>query len=127
MTYSGYRPLFSHRLHFASGALLLIATALLSACSSDYRGKTCAGKVETLSGQPVAMVEGKVIDRFNSFSVTLPEREIDSGPLHSSDRRLYVPSSVTSDGWMAQRVSDQRFTLINAPDDRAITLICPNP
>ncbi|MGE9553703.1 hypothetical protein ACQPT2_21500 [Erwinia amylovora] len=109
--------------------LLLPALAalvmLLSACSSGEKGMPCEGKVQTLSGQPLGNVEGTIVDRFTSFSVTLPDLRLESGPLHSSDRQHYIPSAVNREGWLAQRLSDTRFSVINAPQDKMITFSCP--
>ncbi|WP_249168423.1 hypothetical protein [Erwinia sp. E602] len=107
--------------------LLCAALLLLAGCAGKYQGTTCNGEVTTLSGQPLGTVEGKIIDRVSAFSVTLPDRTLDSGPLWSGDRQLYIPSAVTRDGWLAQRVSDTRFSIINSPQDRAITFTCPGP
>ncbi|ATZ10964.1 hypothetical protein [Erwinia amylovora] len=104
---------------------LLLSALLLSACSSNEQGQMCVGKVETLSGQSLGTLQGRIIDRFSSFSVNLPSLKLDSGPLHSNDRQLYIPMAVTEDGWLTQRISDHRFALINAPKDQAITLTCP--
>ncbi|WP_455811778.1 hypothetical protein [Pseudomonas graminis] len=103
-------------------ALLVL---LLAACSSDYKGQACPGEIQTLSGQPQGIVQAMIIDRFSSFSVELPDFKLDSGPLQSSDRQLYIPSATTPDGWLAQRISDHRFAIINAPKDQAITFTCP--
>ncbi|MCQ4094484.1 hypothetical protein [Erwinia persicina] len=104
-----------------ASALLL----LLNGCSSGYQGRECSGDIQTLSGQPRGSVQAMIIDRFNSFSVALPDRQLDSGPLLSSDRQRYIPSATTADGWLAQRISDHRFAVINAPTDQAITFTCP--
>lgn len=98
---------------------------LLAACSSDYKGQSCPGEIQTLSGQPKGVTQAMIIDRFSSFSVELPDLRLDSGPLLSSDRQLYIPSATTPDGWLAQRISDHRFAIINAPQDQAITFTCP--
>lgn len=105
--------------------LLAIVTLLLCACSSDQRGEKCIGEVKTLSGQPLGTLRGSVIDRYNSFTVFMPPLKLDSGPLHSNDPQRYVPSAVTRDGWLAQRISSRRFSIINAPGDQAITFLCP--
>lgn len=120
MQSSGTRQISSLRF-----PLPLALALLLSACSSDYQGETCPATVSTLSGQSLGTTEGKVIDRFSSFSVTLPDLQVESGALLSSDRQLYVPSATTPDGWLAQRISEHRFSIINAPKDRNITFTCP--
>ena len=98
---------------------------LLAACSSDYKGQSCPGEIQTLTGQPQGATQAMIIDRFSSFSVELPDLRLDSGPLQSNDRQLYIPSATTPDGWLAQRISDHRFAIINAPKDQAITFTCP--
>ena len=98
---------------------------LISACSSDYRGVECPGEIKTLTGQPLGNTSALIIDRYNSFTVTMPEAKIESGMLHSADRTQYIPSAVTREGWLAQRVSDKKFTIIDSRQDRWITYICP--
>lgn len=110
-----------------SRALPLLMLLLLTACSSGYQGRECSGEIQTLSGQPRGTTQGMIVDRFSSFSVTLPDMQLDSGPLYSSDRRTYIPSATTQNGWLAQRLSDRRFTIVNAPRDEAITFTCPVP
>lgn len=121
------RWLLPHRLFRPAVYRILLASAplILAACSSDFQGHPCSGEIKTLSGQPVATTQGMIIDRVNSFSVTLPDLTLDSGPLMSSDRQLYIPSATTRDGWLAQRISDHRFAIINAPKDQAMTFTCP--
>ena len=130
MAFSGSRlsrpPLFAAR----SAVITVLSAALLvtlTGCAGKYQGMTCNGEVSTLSGQPLGTAEGKIIDRVSAFSVTLPDRTLDSGPLWSSDRQLYIPSAVTRDGWLAQRVSDRRFSIINSPQDRVMNFSCPAP
>lgn len=109
------------------GGGILLALMLLSGCSSDNHSMACHGKMETLAGAPLGNVEGRVTDRFTSFRLTLsqPELALESGPLRSSDPRQYIPSAVTKEGWLAQRLSDTRFSVIGAPQDRMIILSCP--
>jgi len=106
--------------------LLVMMTLLLIACSTKEKGMICEGHVQTLSGQPQGKIEGKIIDRFTSFSVTLADQQLESGPLQSADRQQYIPSAVTREGWLAQRLSDNRFSVINAPQDKMITFNCPS-
>ena len=108
-----------------SRALLASMILLLAACSSDYEGQQCSAEIQTLTGEPRGNINGMVIDRFSSFSVALPDLKLDSGPLHSNDHQLYIPSATTPDGWLAQRISDHRFTIINAPKDQVINFTCP--
>ncbi|RWR01871.1 hypothetical protein ED28_09525 [[Pantoea] beijingensis] len=105
-------------------AIILAGSLALVACSSDYRGKECTGKIENLQGQPLGETRAKIIDRFTSFTITSDGGNVDSGPLHSKDRRLYFPSAVTQEGFYAQRLSDQQFGLINAPKNQVIIYTC---
>lgn len=113
-------------LNFLSkNAPVAAAMLLLIACSSGNQGMICQGNVQTLDGRDVSMVEGRIIDRYASFNVTLPKLKLESGLLHSFDRRQYVPSAVTKEGWLAMRLSDTRFMVVNAPEDKLITFNCP--
>ncbi|NDL64920.1 hypothetical protein GRH90_19490 [Enterobacteriales bacterium SAP-6] len=108
------------------GKILLLTGALaIAACSSHYEGKECTGKVRSLAGQPLGTVQALILDKFTSFQVRLPEKEIDSGTLFSADHTKYVPSAVTQEGLLAQRLSDNRFSIINAPQDQWISYTCP--
>ncbi|MFG1175101.1 hypothetical protein AAFN90_16230 [Erwiniaceae bacterium CAU 1747] len=107
--------------------LTAVTVLLLAACSSGYKGMECDGQRQSLEGQPLGSVQGLVIDRFNSFSVTLPGLTLDSGTLQSTNRERYIPSAVTRDGWLAQRISDQQFSIINSPQNQMITFSCPAP
>lgn len=83
-------------------ALLVMMALLLSACSTREKGMLCAGYVQTLSGQPQGKIEGRIVDRFSSFSVILADQRLESGPLQSADRQQYIPSAVTrEDGWLS--------------------------
>lgn len=104
--------------------ILIVGTLVLAGCSSDYQGKQCTGRVESLSGQPLGQTQALVIDRFNSFTVTIAENKIDSGPLKTADRTLYYPSAVTREGLLAQRLSDNSFCLINSPRNQMVTFTC---
>ncbi|WP_158783782.1 hypothetical protein [Pantoea sp. BAV 3049] len=106
--------------------LFMAITLLLSACSSGEKGMTCEGKIQTLTGQPLGNIEGTIVDRFTSFSVASSGLKLESGPLQSSDRQQYIPSAVSREGWLAQRLSDTRFSIINAPQDKMITFSCPS-
>lgn len=107
-----------------AGLTFMVGALVLTGCSSDYQGKECAGRVESLSGQPLGQTRALIIDRFNSFSVTTSETRIDSGPLKTADRTLYYPSAVTREGFLAQRLSDNSFCLINAPNNQMVTYSC---
>ncbi|WP_312042613.1 hypothetical protein [Erwinia sp.] len=111
--------------HLCTIALLIAAPLLLSACSSGNSGMVCEGKVNTLSGQSLGNTEGKIIDRFTSFHVSMDKLKLESGELYSSDPQQYIPSAVTKEGWLAQRLSDTRFSVINSQQDRMITFSCP--
>ncbi|KOC91974.1 hypothetical protein NG42_03705 [Winslowiella iniecta] len=105
--------------------LTVLAGAIaLAGCSSDYQGKECVGKVESLSGQPLGQTQALVIDRFSSFTVTTSQAKIDSGTLRTTDRTLYLPAAVTREGYLAQRLSDNRFCLIDSPNNQMITYTC---
>lgn len=98
---------------------------MISACSSDYKGVECQGEIKSLTGQPLGNTGALIIDRFNSFTVTMPQMNVESGMLHSADRAVYIPSAVTREGFLAQRLSDKKFTLIDAQQNKWITFICP--
>lgn len=72
-------------------------------------------------------VQGRIVDHFNSFSVMLADLTLESGALYSSDHARYIPSAVTRDGWLLQRISDRQFSMINSPQDQMITFSCPAP
>ncbi|WP_437612097.1 hypothetical protein [Erwinia sp. V71] len=103
---------------------IIASVLVLAGCTSDYQGTECTGQVESLSGVPLGQTQALIIDRFNSFSVTTAQGTIHSGTLHSSDRRLYFPSAVTREGYLAQRLSAHRFCLINSPQDQMVTYTC---
>lgn len=115
------------RVHAWWAKRLLLTGMLLaiSACSSHYHGKECQGNVRTLSGQPLGTAQALILDKYTSFQVTLPDKEIDSGMLFTTDRTKYVPSAVTPEGFLAQRLSDNRFSIINAPQNQWISYTCP--
>ncbi|XBS68409.1 hypothetical protein ABK905_16945 [Acerihabitans sp. KWT182] len=98
---------------------------LIAACSSNYRGVECQGEVKSLAGQPVGMTRALIIDRYASFTITTAQGSVESGMLHSADRTQFIPSAVTREGFLAQRVSDKKFTLINSRQDQWITYTCP--
>lgn len=100
--------------------------AVLTACSTGEQGMVCQGNLQTLDGRSLGNLEGKIVDRFTSFSVTLPESVVESGLLHSADRQQYVPSAVTKEGWLAMRLSDTRFMVVHAPQDKVYTFSCPS-
>jgi len=106
-------------------AVLFLACQLLTGCSSGEKGMACEGKMETLSGQALGNTQGRIVDRFTSFRIAMDKLQLESGPLYSSNPQQYIPSAVTREGWLAQRLSDTRFSVINAPQDRMITFSCP--
>ncbi len=110
-----------NRLWISAPAILL----LISGCSSHYRGVQCQGDIKSLAGQPLGATSALIEDRYNSFSVAMPQEKVESGTLQSADRSLYIPSAVTTEGYLAQRVSDKKFTLIDSRKDRWITYTCP--
>ena len=97
---------------------------LLAACSSGPPGVECAGKVASIYGQESAVTHGKVFDLVNAFSVANDDVKVESGPLWSSDRSRYVPAAVTKEGYLAQRLSDRQFRLIDPQLDQMITYTC---
>ncbi|TKI08370.1 hypothetical protein FCN80_04075 [Martelella alba] len=104
----------------------LIATVLLlSACSSTYKGIECRGEIKRLSGQPLGETQALIIDHFSSFTVTTAGQTVNSGMLHSADRTQYIPSAMTREGFLAQRLSDKRFSIVDAAGDRWTTYTCP--
>lgn len=109
-----------------SVVLSLVTLLILAGCSSGKKSMVCEGKVQTLSGQNKGTVSGKIVDLFSSFSVETDDLHLESGPLQSFDRQKYIPSAVTREGWLVQRLSDTRFSIINAPQDMMITFSCPS-
>ncbi|WP_213991041.1 hypothetical protein [Sodalis sp. dw_96] len=100
---------------------------LISGCSSNYRGVECQGEIKSLAGRPLGSTSAMIMDRYNSFTVTMPQEKakVESGMLHSTDRTLYIPSAVTTEGFLAQRVSDKKFAIIDSRQDKWITYTCP--
>ena len=97
---------------------------LLAACSSGPPGIECPGKVATIYGQETAVTRGRVFDLVSSFSVANDDVKVESGPLHSTDRTRYIPAAVTKEGYLAQRISDRQFRLIDPQQDKMITWTC---
>lgn len=97
---------------------------LLAACSSGPQGIECPGKVATIYGQETAVTRGRVFDLVSSFSVANDDVKVESGPLHSTDRTRYIPAAVTKEGYLAQRISDRQFRLIDPQQDKIITWTC---
>lgn len=97
---------------------------LLAACSSGQQGVECPGKVATIYGQETAATRATVFDLVSSFSVADDDVKVESGPLHSTDRTRYIPAAVTKEGYLAQRISDRQFRLIDPQQDKMITWTC---
>lgn len=98
-------------------SLLLLLTA---GCSSP-QGMNCQGKVKTLPGHPIGMISAVIVDNTVAFSVLMPKQRIESGLLHSADSSRYVPSAITKEGYLAQRLSGNRFCIIN-PEKNEYTI-----
>lgn len=96
----------------------------LVACSSGPQGVECPGNVASIYGQENNATRGTVFDLVNSFSVATDDIKVESGPLHSTDRTRYIPAAVTKEGYLAQRLSDRQFRLIDPQQDRMITWTC---
>ena len=97
---------------------------ILVACSSGPQGVECPGKVATLYGQESALTHARIFDLVSSFSIANDEVKVESGPLHSTDRTRYIPAAVTKEGYLAQRISDKQFRLIDPQQDQMITYTC---
>ncbi|PAW36890.1 hypothetical protein CIL06_14745 [Pantoea vagans] len=104
---------------------ILILIAMVTGCSSGPKGVECPGEVSTIYGQSMGQTQGVIFDLVNSFTVTRDNVSVNSGPLQSLDRFRYVPSTVTREGYYAQRLSDKQFRLINPYQDTQITWTCP--
>ena len=78
-------------------------------------------KVATIYGRETAVTRGRVFDLVSSFSVANDDVKVESGPLHSTDRTRYIPAAVTKEGYLAQRISDRQFRLIDPQQDKMIT------
>lgn len=90
-------------------SLLLL---LIAGCSSP-QGMNCLGEVKTLPGHPIGKTSAMIVDNTVAFSVLMPKQRIESGLLHSADSSRYVPSAVTKEGYLAQRLSGNRFCIID--------------
>ncbi|WP_241578213.1 hypothetical protein [Rosenbergiella nectarea] len=98
---------------------------LLSACSHKPYGRLCPGEVSTLSGQVTGQSQAWVFDEIQRFTVTDHGTTMQSGYLHSANRSLYIPSATTSEGFLAQRLSTDRFRIIDPGHDAMVTWTCP--
>lgn len=107
--------------------VMSMAFLAISACTSNSgdKGVACHGEIKSLSGQPIGETNALIIDNVDSFIVAMPAMTIDSGTLYSSDRTQFFPSAVTAQGFLAQRLSNKKFSLVNAPQDQWITYFCP--
>lgn len=86
---------------------------LLTAGYSSPQGMHCQGEVKTLPGHPIGMTSAVIVDNTVAFSVLMSKQRIESGLLHSADSSRYVPSAVTKEGYLAQRLSGNRFCIID--------------
>lgn len=95
-------------------ALLPISVLVLltTGCSSP-QGMQCQGEVKTLPGHPIGITSAVIVDNTVAFSVLMQKQRIESGLLHSADSSRYVPSAVTKEGYLAQRLSASTFCIIN--------------
>ena len=91
---------------------LSLLVLLVTGCSSP-QGMQCEGEVKTLPGHPIGMTSAVIVDNTFAFSVLMPKQRIESGLLHSADSSRYVPSAVTKEGYLAQRLSNNTFCIIN--------------
>ncbi|WP_214235811.1 hypothetical protein [Rosenbergiella gaditana] len=108
------------------GMIYLVPIAfILAGCSHKPYGRSCPGEVSTLSGQVTGHSQAWVFDEIQRFTVTDEGTTVHSGYLHSANRALYVPSATTSEGFLAQRLSTDRFRLIDASQDTMVTWTCP--
>lgn len=106
--------------------MMLVTMVLLTGCAGGEEGLSCQGNVATLEGQPLGSVEGTIVDRFSSFRAEFDDTLIESGALQSRDRQRYIPSAVSENGWLAQRLSDTKFSVVNARVNKMVTFSCPN-
>lgn len=106
--------------------LSLIMALIVVGCSSHSADRTCQGEVASLAGQPLGTSQALITDRVSSFYVKSDQLAVDSGTLQSADRYVYIPASVTQEGFLAQRVSNNIFRLASAQQDRMVTWTCPN-
>lgn len=108
---------------------LLIAALLvvMSGCASRPQGRLCDGEVASLYGKSLGKTNAWIFDQVTHFTISKQSVRIDSGLLSSSDNQRYIPSSVTTQGYYAQRLGNNRFRLINAPQNLMITWTCPAP
>ncbi|MBT0726564.1 hypothetical protein [Rosenbergiella australiborealis] len=108
------------------GVIHLVAVSLfLTGCSHKPYGRLCPGEVSTLNGKVTGHSSAWVFDEIQHFSVTHKSNTVNSGYLKSADPSLYVPSATTAEGFMAQRLSPDRFRLIDAEQNEMVTWNCP--
>ncbi|GAA0468604.1 MULTISPECIES: hypothetical protein [Tatumella] len=107
--------------------LMAAVLVLITGCTSQPRGRLCDGEVSSLYGQNLGRSNAWVFDQVNYFTVSKNAVRINSGPLISADRQLYIPAAVTAEGYYAQRLGDNRFRLINSPQNLMVTWTCPAP
>ncbi|WP_241648777.1 hypothetical protein [Rosenbergiella collisarenosi] len=106
--------------------IYLIPIALsVTGCSHKPYGRLCSGEVSTLTGQVTGHSQAWVFDEIQRFTITKGDTTVHSGYLHSTNPALYVPSTTTKDGFLAQRLSNDRFRLADAHQDSMVTWTCP--
>jgi len=104
---------------------LVPVVLLITGCSHKPYGRLCPGEVSTLSGQVTGHTKAWVFDEMQRFSVTEGKTTVHSGYLQSVNPALYVPSATTVEGFLAQRLSADRFRLIDPAQDAMVTWTCP--
>lgn len=102
----------------------LCCALLLLGCSATDNGMSCVGEVKTLAGQSVGRSSAVIVDRFRAFTVITPDARIESGPLYSADSVRFIPSAVTKEGFMAQRLSANTFCIIDPHKNEYVTYYC---
>lgn len=104
---------------------LVSIVLLLTGCSHHPYGRLCSGEVASLSGKVIGYSQAWIFDEIQRFSMTRDGVTVKSGELKTTNPKLYVPSATTQEGFMAQRLSPDRFRLIDASKDTMITWSCP--
>ncbi len=104
---------------------LAVALCLLAGCSHHPYGRLCSGEVSSLTGTVTGHSQAWIFDEIHDFTITYDGLTVRSGQLKTRDPALYIASATTAEGFMAQRLSPDRFRLIDAAQDRMITWSCP--
>ncbi len=105
--------------------VIVFLVTVIAGCSSSPKGRWCEGEVSTLQGEPRGRTAAWIADQDTHFTLTRDKISIDSGLLTSSDPGRYLPSAVTLQGYYAQRLTADRFRLIDAPLNLMVTWQCP--